>query len=286
MPTRGLAERAPIIKRALASVLCQRAVRPVPIVVVNGPDSDPALLRWLEKNRRIRLIRREPPGIPGALMTGRAAVDTEWFSALDDDDLYLPGALARRVDAIRSNSACDTVVTNGLRRDKDQDRLHMETMASVERDPLKALMAGNWMLPGAWLCRTDPFGTEFFRLMPEYLECTYLAIQFSLHGGLCFIDEPTVVWHTDTPASASKSREYVLGQATALRRLLELPLPERYERRLRRHVGEAWHKAAILHLNEGNLSDSWRSHLRSLTGTRGWRYAPYSLRLLAASFKR
>ena len=136
MPTCALASRAAFIHRALNSVLSQQSVRVVPIVVVNGQSGDPDLLRSLTTDRRIRTVRREEASLPNALIAGREAVDTEWFSALDDDDEYLPGTLAARVRTLRAEVTCDTVVSNGYVRYGGTDRLHPHDLGAVERTPL------------------------------------------------------------------------------------------------------------------------------------------------------
>ena len=82
--------RASLIHRVLESLLSQEDVHVVPIVVVNGPHRDASLLRELRRNARVRVLDLEEPSLPGALRAGRAAVDTEWFSALDDDDAASP----------------------------------------------------------------------------------------------------------------------------------------------------------------------------------------------------
>jgi glycosyltransferase involved in cell wall biosynthesis len=266
-------------------VLSQEDVWPVPIVVVNGPNRDPALVREIERDSRVQLIQIEERGIPKALQAGRKAVNTEWFSTLDDDDIYLQGALALRVKALVSSTDCDTVVTNGLRRSASSEQIHIQDISLIERNPLQALRRGNWLLPGSWLCRSDGVGDWVFDGMPRSLECTYLAVRFSLRRRLCFLDQPTVAWYTDTPASSSKSREYILDQTAALERILELPLPIEAKQWFRHNVTKARHKIAILHSQEGNLASAWSAHLYSLRGARGWRHLPFTLRLLSMSLR-
>ncbi len=285
IPTRGLAMRASLIHRVLESLLSQEDVHVVPIVVVNGPHRDASLLRELWRNARVRVLDLEEPSLPGALRAGRAAVDTEWFSALDDDDVYLPEALKARVQALQARPACDTVVTNGWVRGAHGDRLHIRDMASVERAPLTALTHGNWLLPGAWLCRTEHVGVQLFEAMPKALECTYLAIQFALHYRLCFLDTPTVAWYIDTPESESKSRAYIHNQVAALERILELPVPAETRRWIQRTMTNTQHNIADMRLRERELSQAWQWHLRSLAGRGGWRYMPFGLRLLCAAVR-
>jgi len=121
--------------------------------------------------------------------------------------------------------------------------------------------------------------------MPQMLECTFLALQFSLRCKTCFLDEPTVVWHQDTPGSESKSRAYALGHISALETLLELPIPVHARRRMRVRLTDARHGVADLHLREHDLMKAWPWHLRSLTGQDGWRYLPFGLKLLLAAVR-
>lgn len=283
MPTRALGVRACVLRRALDSVLSQHHVRALPIVVANGPDRDPALLRDLRKDRRLRLIERDQPSLPAAIRAGRRAVETEWFSTLDDDDVYLPGTLVARVRALQSRPAIDTVVSNGLVRCTGAERIHLDDVPGIEASPLRALHDGNWLLPGAWLCRTERVGCELFDAMPMALECTYLAIRFALHGPICFLAQPGVAWYADTPESESKSRYYLHRQLEALDRLLELPVPDETRQWIRSVKSASRHGIADMHFKERELIQAWRWHLRSLMGYGGWRYASFSLRLLLAT---
>ncbi|MGD8430781.1 MAG: glycosyltransferase family A protein, partial [Ectothiorhodospiraceae bacterium] len=129
VPTRGLGRRAALVRRALESVLSQQGVETIPIVVINGPDRDPGLVADLRRDSRLRLLDVADAGIPDALKAGREAIDTPWFSALDDDDLYLPGALLSRIRALESRPGYGAVVTNGLVRNHGTERLHVPDMA-------------------------------------------------------------------------------------------------------------------------------------------------------------
>ena len=281
-PTLARRERASSLRRAIASVLAQEGVRVVPLVMINGREGDPGLVRELCADPRLQVRSVPEPGIPEALEAGRAAVDTPWFSRLDDDDLMLPGALALRVAALEAEPGLDAVVTNGYRRDAGGDTLHVPDPATVRRDPLRALLKGNWLLPGSWLCRTERIGPDVFRHAPHSLECTYLAVRLASSQRMIFLDEPTVVWHTDVPGSESKSREWHLGEAEALNRILELDLPPDFRDGIRRKIAQACHSVAGRLIREGNPAEAWRWHLRSLKERGGWRYLLYSRRVLAA----
>ncbi len=283
MPTRGLRERHGLLHQALQSVLSQDSVAAVPILVINGPDRDPELTRELQNDRRLRVIVLEDASLPAALLAGRRMVDTPWFAELDDDDLLLPRALADRVEALEANPDCDAIVTNGLKRAGTGDTLSIQNISVVRHDPLRALAKENWLLPGSYLCRAETVGPGLYEGMPQYLECTYLAISLASRFRLQFLDRPTVVWRMDTPRSESKSRAYVLGQVTAIRRLLELDLPPDVRTRLRHAVSSASYNIAKLYLREKNLSQAWRWYFRALRQPGGWRYVGFLRRLVAAS---
>jgi hypothetical protein len=81
-----------------------------------------------------------------------------------------------------------------------------------------------------------------FDRMLRYLECTYLAIRFSLTGRLRFLDAPTVVW--TEYGGLSQSPAFRVGQPAALEEMLALPLPPAFRRGLERHLTEAYHSVA------------------------------------------
>lgn len=281
IPTLGLAERSELITSAVESVLLQEDVHPIPLVVLNGTRASPAVERWLRRNERIRLITLEQADLPTALRVGREAVDTPYFGSLDDDDELLPGALAHRIDLLEPASASpDVVVTNGYRRQDGSDRLNVPADAAVAADPLRSLLEANWLLPGSWLCRSSTVGPGLFDGMPRYLECTYLAARFATGYRMRWSGRPTVAYRLGSPGAESRSRGYVVGQADALRRILELPLPADVARSFRRRISAAYHGAAEHDRHAGDLRAAWRWHLASLGSPGGWRYLPYTRRLL------
>ena len=282
MPTRALRHRIPLFERALESVINQEAVRVVPLVVINGPDRDPEFTRRLSADRRLRIIQLEEADLPTALRTGREKVDSEYFAELDDDDVMLPQGLMVRIQALEELPDFDAVITNGFRRGSDGDMLHINDIALIEQDPLRGLFHGNWLLPGSWLCRTSTVGPELFGGMPRFRECTYLALQLATIYRIKFLGRPTVVWHANTPFSESKSREYALGEEAALRRILELDLPEDVRAHFQSKLSSAYHVGADLHLREGNRKEAWSWHLQSLRQPGGWRYLSYTRRLFSA----
>jgi glycosyltransferase involved in cell wall biosynthesis len=283
VPTMALPVRAGLIRRALESVLSQQGVRPVPIVVVNGGGFDPALVVELERDPRLRVFRRSEAGLPEALAAGLAATDTEWVSALDDDDRLLPGALARRVAELAGDAGLDVVVTGGLRSRDGVEVLHDVDAEAVARDPVRAFFDRQWLLPGSWLARTSAVKPWLFDGMARHLECAFLALRFGTQCRMRYLPEPTVVWYTDSPESASRSPAYRAGQYDAVRALRRLPLPPDARRRLADHARVAAHQATGAALRRGELREAWRMHFLTLRTRGGWRHLPYARHLLAAT---
>jgi glycosyltransferase involved in cell wall biosynthesis len=280
IPTLGLRERAESLRAAIASALAQDGVRPIVIVVLNGGRRDADVERALRADHRITLLVREAGSLPAALAAGRAMVTTPWFTALDDDDFLLPGALLLRVHALEERPDCAAVITNGYRRNGSGDELHVKADNRVHADPLRTMLEGNWFLPGSWMCRTERVGVRIFEEMPSYLECTYLALRIATEHRIVWRDTPTVVYSVGSPAAESLSRAYVLGQVAGLRRIIALNLPEDVRRALRSRIAGAYHAAADHERTSGALLAAWRWHAASLVQPSGWRYLPFTRHLL------
>ena len=258
IPTLAQATRASLLETAIASVLGQSGVTVELTVAVNGPNPDPKIVARLRADPAIRLVERREAGLPGALHAGWLANEAPYFGTLDDDDYLLPGALATRVAALEEGNR-QVVVTNGFREESLGRPLHVTQMAVVRADPLRALFARNWLLPGSWLARRQYLSDGLFRRMPPYLECTWLAVNFALEPSLALLDEPTVVWRTTTAGSISKSSAYTLGQFTAIRRILSLDLPPDVAALWRQRLRAACRYRAAFHWgrNEGLLAAFW-----------------------------
>lgn len=286
IPTRGLRERSASLAAAIESAWYQCDVQPVVIVVLNGPHRDPSVERALRDDPRITLVVSETASLPAALATGRAMVETRWFTALDDDDVLVPNALSMRVRALGDHPDCAAVVTNGWRRTGGRDTLHVSPNENVSADPVRAMLAHNWLLPGSWLCCSDRVGVDVFAAMPEYLECTYLGLRLASEHRMVWLDTPSVIYTVGSPGAESSSRAYVLGQVAALRRIIALPLPADARRTLRARIAGAYHAAANHEREIGALGAAWRWHVRCLLEPSGWRYAPFMRHLVRDTFRR
>lgn len=284
VPTLGLRERTNLLDGALASVERQTGIEAVLIVVLNGTRACPDVERRLAGDRAVRLIRLDEADLPTALAAGRRAVRTPYFTALDDDDELLPHALDLRVTALEAEPELDLVVTDGIRLFEGEKRPNIGVDGDVDADPLRALLRRNWLLPGSWLCRSERVGPEIFAGMPRYLECTFLAARFSIGYRLRWIGEPSVLYRVGSPLAETSSRDYVVGQAEALRGILALELPPDVRRGFERRVTAAYHVASEHARRAGRLREAWRWHLKALVERGGWKYLSYSRHLIRSAW--
>jgi glycosyltransferase involved in cell wall biosynthesis len=284
VPTQARAERASQLLRALDSIVSQAGTVAVPIVIINGAERDPALVAALGRRTDLRLATLDTADLPAALRVGRSLVDTPYFAELGDDDVLLPNAFVRQLEAARAEPRADVIVANGIVRDPNE-RLVIQDLAAVSADPLRALVAGNWLVPGAALFRTDRVPARLFDGMPHHLEWTYLAVRLTAHCRLHFINRATYVHSAGTPYSPRVSREFALGLPGALTRILELDLPADIRTIFERKLAAACHHAADSELRAGYLGSALHWHLRSLLKHRDWRRLPFGRKFLTAMWR-
>ena len=282
VPTLANADRAVSLFRAIESVLAQRRVRAIPLVIVNGPRPAAAIMEQLDRRPDIRLAGFHEASLPRALKTGRTMVDTAYFAELDDDDELLPEALATRLTALREAAGVDAVITNGFLRGPGREEINVLDFRDAQADPLRALLRCNWHVPCSGLFRTATITQDLFDDIPQFAEWTYLGLRISLRHRLLFLNHPTFVYSTDSPGALSKSREYDLGLPRAIERLLEMDLPRDVLPLLEARLTAAHHNAAARELRHGNPRAAWGWHLRCLRRRSGWRYFPYTRHLIRA----
>ncbi len=286
MPTLARLERATGLIRAIDSVVSQQGARGIPLVVVNGPFASAEVRERLARRRDIRVITLEEAGLPLALKTGRATVDTSYFAVLDDDDELLPGALVTRLQALDEAAEADVVVTNGYLQGFNRRELNIEDFRQIQADPLRGILRQNWLRPCAGLFRTHAVTLDFFEQIPEYREWTYLGLRLALERKIHFVSRATFIYRTDTPGSLSKSKAYCLAEPRAMARMLELNLPRDVRTMIRAHLTAGLHSASDWERRDGNHLAAWRWHLKCLARLRGWRYLTYTRHLLSGSARR
>jgi hypothetical protein len=280
IPTLATSERAPFLRKALESALAQEQVRAVPIVVANGPGVAPDLVRWLESRKDIRFAYRKEANMPQSLALGRDLVDTPFFGELDDDDILMPHALISRLEQMDAYEAVDAGISNGFIENARGRVITRSHFSECHNDPLRRILDGHWLHPGAGLFRTVTITRDFFASMPQYLEWTYLALRLALEKKIAFIDNPSFVHYTDHPFGIWRSKAATLGLPRAIEHILSLDLPKDVRLFYKKNLSWASHKVSKLHLEERDFSSAWEWQVRSLRHRFDWKSLLYMASLL------
>lgn len=275
IPTTAELGRRESLLRAIDSVLTQQGVATDLVVVANGVRCDEALLQVIEK-LPVRIVRLREASLPSAIHAGRLSVKNQYFSFLDDDDIYLPDALSRRLDALHTGVA-DFAVSNGINAGGG---LVIPDIRRVENDPLRALMTRNWLASCGGLYRTESIPAELFHELVKYLEWTVLSFRLLMAGKkVCFVDQVTFQI-SETEGSASKQRSMEsLQNAVAVVDYMFTHAPAEVCRGLSWKRASTYHEFSNYCLRSNRMSQAWWMHWLSIRRG-GWQYVLYTRHLL------
>jgi len=280
IPTLAEASRSESLKRAIASIRASTAEAVQIITVVNGSRFDGDLCAWLGQQPDVVFDQIREGSSPLAQKRGRALVNTEYFSFLDDDDEYLPGATDRKLETLCTNPATDFVLCNGYWGAMGQENIFYPRMTGILEDPLAALFRQNWLTSCNALFRTSSIPGSFFNDPHPYAEWTWLAFTLCMaNKRFALLDEPGFHQYP-TPGSLSKSRAYNASYIGLYERILDASPPESVAGAIRMRISSAWHVCASDALASGEWLDALCCHIRSLLQPGGLRYLSYSRRLL------
>jgi len=270
--------------RAVKSIQSQTDCTVVPIIVVNGSRYDPDALQYWKARNDVRVFQLQIGDYLKARLFGRRQVDTEFFGFLDDDDVYLPGALSARLHPMRTDTSVDCVVGNGLIESGTCESVALSRLELHRKDPIVGLAVENWMPSAcAALFRTMTIDVAYFEHPDRHFEWTCLAFRLAANRRkIVFLDNLTYRI-SDTPGSLSKSLAYAREAPDTLRRLLRIPLPHAARRLWSRKYGAALHGLAEHYRVQGNILLAWKAHLGSVLRPGGSRYALYTRHLLRRS---
>lgn len=279
IPTLADTQRAATLLRAIDSVTCQKDIPTTILVVVNGQRFDPHVLAALESRHDLQWMQVEKPSLSNAIYQGRLAVQTPYFSFLDDDDEYLEGSVRKRIEALEKNPDCVMVASKGFRETAGVRTPSAANLAQAQHHPFRELAINNWMTSCGAVFRSRLAAPEVFNHVPPHHEWTYLAYQLLLLGPFCIVDEPCYIVH-DTPHSLSKSAAYSEAPAQVLREVLKTPLPSDVAQSVKARLSRAEHDLANMALSKGMRWRALQHHLRSLVLPGGWQYVLFTRHLL------
>jgi glycosyltransferase involved in cell wall biosynthesis len=283
IPTLCDTKRGPLLLRAIDSVVSQDGVHGLPVVIVNGSRFDPVYLERLRQRSDIRLIQIPEPSLFLARRRGFESLRGEVFAILDDDDIFLPGALKRRLEVLQRDPTCDWVVTNGMFVAPDGEQPFIPDIEAARRDPFGMLLDHCWLCSAGNLFRRSAVTADIFDATRS-MDLTYIAFRLLAEGRKVeFVDDSTFRYFY-YPDSTSKQDAYNLPAAEAIQTMMALPLPGWVRRGLAGKYRRAMHDIASYHYCRGEMGSAWQAHLRSLGGVpEFFRYAAFTRKLLVGS---
>ena len=232
--------RAAWLAEAVDSVLSQEGVE-VECIVVDDCSTDhtaSVLARYGEQVRSIRLpVNRGPAA---ARNVGIRAARAEWLAFLDSDDRFLPGKLARQLDALARKPEFRICHSQEIwyRRGQllNQRAIHRKRHGDIF-DHCLALCA---ISPSTVLLHRSVFHTV--GLFTEDLPCCEdydLWLRVTCRYQVLLVDEPLVVKHGGRPDQVSQ--RYRVGMdrfriRALMRLLLAAPLSPSQDRLTRREL--------------------------------------------------
>jgi glycosyltransferase involved in cell wall biosynthesis len=143
---------------AVRSVLAQEPPPREVLVCDNGSADRTAerFIAWGREDARVRYLSVTPPtnGPGRPRNTGATAAHGAWLAFLDDDDEWMPGKLARQLEAAANGA--DLVATNALRTSDGRPYLPADVVAGgLDRG---RLLAANLVITSSVLVRAELIG--------------------------------------------------------------------------------------------------------------------------------
>lgn len=276
------ARRADGLFRALDSIQDQRGVAARPVVIVNGGQSDPATVAALQRRPGIVLGRVEQASLRLARAAGRDLVSAPFFAYLDDDDELVADSLQAPLAWLGDHADCDVVVSTGHFVGRDGALSGFTRIADhLTGKPALGLLEDGWLVPGAFVCRTQTIPADMLRGPWDNMEWTHLAFELcARRKRLHFMDVPTMRYH-DTPGSLSKRVRHQEAQRELMAMVRRDPrLDAEVRRAAHRKYVRTLHDLSMKYWAHGQYRRAWRCHLGSLRPPYTFKYMLYSRKLL------
>lgn len=280
IPTLALKDRAVHIKACIESIVSQRDVVVRPVVIINGTQSDPDLRTALIADTRLRILVSNENGVGAARRLFRESVDTPYFGFIDDDDLFLDGAMLQRLTPFLEDSTLDAVLTDGWRQQTDGTRQLTPDFLIHPDDIVLAAVSAPILSANNHLFRTDAVGSDYIEPDREFYEWFILGARLAMTRRIKRIPTPTFVYRDWSSGQVTKTLRYCEARPKAIEDVLRLPLSTNARDYCIGKLADAYNQLACVYLQNGDWLDAWKSHGYCLRTPGGLRYASFTRRLL------
>lgn len=273
--------RVELLERAVTSILTQTGIDVECIVVFNGSDFDDGLLKWTQAQRHTRTFVLDRADKALATLMGRALASGDFFCFLDDDDEYLPGALAFRANYLAERPLLDCVATNGY---YVSERRVRPVFAKAERFAREGyveslLHSRNWLASCGGMFRSSTVPAAYFTNLTRHREWTLIAYRIATDLRVDFVNRLCYRVY-NLAGSQSKRSSYVDAGVEVIDAMLAWPRGARYAAALRRQKARAYRGAASYYRICHDFGRAWSAYWRALRSPGGWRHAPYGALLM------
>jgi glycosyltransferase involved in cell wall biosynthesis len=270
-------DRIQFLPAAVDSVFAQ-TFRDWELIVADDGSSDVSVLEYLralERDARVRVLRREHVGNPGRVRNaGIAQARADLVAFMDSDDLWAPAKLEKQIAEMRPRPKCGWSYTGFL-------------IVDVHNVPLPAEQHRRWtpydgeifaeVVRGAASIRTPAVvaRTNLLRDIggfDERIDCAEdydLWTRLALVTPVCVVDAPLVRVRRHRPDSAGTPGASHAGRELSLRKLANAQRGPRRALLLEELGRNAWRHAAVM----ADLRGPQPAVATFATGVRfGWRY--------------
>lgn len=270
IPTLAAKNRSESLKTAVNSVLSQQGVNAGVIAVINGSKCYSPLVTWLENQQKVKCLYQKIGSPPIAQLKGRKQVKAPFFGFLDDDDFLLPGALRNRLKAMLDQQI-DVVIDNGWKKNGNRKNKIISDIKACEVAPQVELLKSNWMASCSALYRSESILSEFFKDFSYYMEWTYVAFKLTLEYKIKFIESYGYIVNVSYE-SLSFSREYIIGSAETIKKMLIISTEPSITRLLKKIYIDSIHDLFNLMLHENENRKAFKLYLQCLCSPYGWKF--------------
>ncbi|MEG3765082.1 glycosyltransferase family A protein [Alteromonas sp. 14N.309.X.WAT.G.H12] len=271
------------ILNAINSVIESEGGAACVVFIANGQNVDIDLLTQIDALTGVETVLLKEPSASNAVKYGvKHYVKTPFFGFLDDDDYYLPGAIAQRQALLKASPEIDVAVGLAL-RERDGDLKPQLSKSEIElcRDaPFRAMLERgvNWLTSSAGLYRSSRIGNAYFEEPTRFFEWTYLAVKMMIdHVSFSFsgVTDHVIV---DSPNSLSKSSDYRRYESVFFEILKILPLTHEQRDCLSIREADYYHSVYDELRKSGQRVLALKAHLKSMRSWSGFKKYALSTR--------
>ncbi len=275
---RSAGRRKKEILQAIESAINQKNIDVTVIVVLNGPNVDPAILRILQNMNNVIVEYNQDFDLPDATLKGRQLVEGEFFCYLDDDDLFIEDSLYDCCHLLSQKTNLDVVVCNGYIDNGIERHLMYSEPIILEESPLKELFDQNWLASCGGVYRSATVGESYFSVRLKYFEWTMTAFLLALDRRIVYLNDPIFIIN-NTEGSLSASPEYLESNPRFLKLLLSYPVPKNIKKIIKQRRSASFHNISETYLRQKKYGKAWMYHLKSLCSSQGLKYLSYTRHL-------